>query len=800
MNKTTTPTRWWDLPSAGLLLVALITAASRLEATQWTEFLDLPRVLCVIGFLFGLALGYSIFSPRIVRFLGLIYGLFFIPWELGRTLGPGIPWPDRLQILDARLGVIIRQLIARETVQDSLLFLVLMAILFWFLGISAGYTLTRHAHPWRAILPAGLTLFVIHSFDPVITQRAWYLAVYLFFALVFVARLAYLHNQAKWKESRVALPPNLGLDFIRFTLFATAIIVLLAWTAPALARSMPPAERVYQRIRQPWNDFRDNFDNAFASLRATVGVVSDYYSSSLLLGRGNRLTDQPVILVTPQEELPDGARFYWRARTYDTYSNGLWRSTGMRTEAFDPRTDDFPVEAEQGRQVIRFEMLAQSSSITLLTPQQPLWVSLPARAVVADNSDGSQDLSTFRADPSVQAGELYVSEASVSVATIAEMRAAGTDYPDWVKGRYLQLPDTVTQRTRELAHQITAGAETPYDKAAAITRYLRGNITYKETVPVQPANQDAVDWFLFDLKEGFCNYYASAEVVLLRSLGIPARWSVGYAEGEYLEDGSYLVRQRDAHAWPEVYFPNLGWVEFEPTASQPLLVRLEGDSQNPGGEDASATNGAKRNFGPDEQPGLLRERDMEQGFGTGTVGAIGQAAARNWPYTVASLLISAVLLYLLWRSRKRVKMNYVPIAMERTMLRLGFRPPKFLRHWAERARLPALERAYLEINAALARLSKRPNPADTPSERTHNLILTLPGSEPPAKRLIKEYQLGIFSAQTANTDEAQQAGKEIRALSYRALVRGWLNKLLAKIQKQPVSRRRPYQHVPYPGD
>src|SRR5687767_11533052 len=83
----------------------------------------------------------------------------------------------------------------------------------------------------------------------------------------------------------------------------------------------------------------------------------------------------------------------------------------------------------------------------------------------------------------------------------------------------------------------------------------------------------SLEWFLFNWKSGYCNYYASAEVLMLRSLGIPARLAVGYAQGEENDDGTFTVYERDAHAWPQVYFPAIGWVDFEPTASQPPIER-----------------------------------------------------------------------------------------------------------------------------------------------------------------------------------------------------------------------------------
>lgn len=795
MKSNSTTNRWWDLPAASLLLVALATAASRLEVTGWTEHLNIPRTLVVLGVLAGLALGQSSFSPRVSRFLGFAYGLFAVPWLVGNTIGNEIGWQDRLFIIGERLMVIILQIYERDVVQDSLLFVVLMAVLFWFLSVHAGYTLTRYANAWRAILPTGLAIFVIHTFDPVIPRRAWYLAVYLFFSLVLVARVTFLQHRASWRKSRTALPPNLGLDFIRFALIATAVIVLFAWTAPALAQTIPSAERVYQRIRQPWNILRDNFDNAFASLQATVGVVNDYYGSSVVLGRGNRLTDQPVLLVKVNNPPPRGIRFYWRGRSYDTYLNGQWHSTPANSIFFDPLTDEFEIGDYQGRWLGSFEIIAQAAMSTMLTPEQPVWVSRSVRASLDINPDDTADIVTFRTDPSIQAGDFYIVEASVSAPTIAQMLSAGEDYPEWVEERYLQLPDTITDRTRALAEQITAGLDTPYEKVVAVTQYLRENITYNETVPVKPNNREAVDWFLFDIREGFCNYYASAEVVLLRSIGIPARWSAGYAQGERQEDGRYLVRQQDAHAWPEVYFPNIGWVEFEPTVSQEPIARLEGSQglnfERDFGEDDRPTP-PQENL-PEVDPGLLRERDMNQAFG-GDLG-VGESqlnAILSFLPWVASLAAAGTLLFLAWRYQERLPLDTVPIAMERSMLRLGFTPPKRLRLWAYRASLSPMAKAYLEINRALTRLGSPPSLAETPSERGLSLERSLPEVADPTRRLVSAYEAGMFSIEEPDVDSASADGREIRSVSYRAWAVRFFQRLIAPIQKPERSR---YRHL-----
>jgi hypothetical protein len=167
----------------------------------------------------------------------------------------------------------------------------------------------------------------------------------------------------------------------------------------------------------------------------------------------------------------------------------------------------------------------------------------------------------------------YTVQSLVPIIGEVGLRAAGTDYPSWVTSRYLALPDEIPSRVKDLSLQLTASQPTPYDRARAIENYLRD---YPYTLDVsRPAlSQDLVDYFLFDLRKGYCDYYASAMVVLARMAGIPARLAVGYASGTYnLNSNLFQVTQADAHSWPEVYFPNIGWVPFEPTAARPAFNR-----------------------------------------------------------------------------------------------------------------------------------------------------------------------------------------------------------------------------------
>ena len=137
--------------------------------------------------------------------------------------------------------------------------------------------------------------------------------------------------------------------------------------------------------------------------------------------------------------------------------------------------------------------------------------------------------------------------------------------------KYLQIPEMVPARVGELAERLTRDAPTRYDKVKAIEEYLAQNFRYDLESPVPPEGRDAVDFFLFDTDVGFCEQFASATAIMLRELGIPTRVVAGYLPGNRNPfTGYYEVKNSDAHTWVEVWFPNFGWYEFDPTFAVPL--------------------------------------------------------------------------------------------------------------------------------------------------------------------------------------------------------------------------------------
>jgi len=151
-----------------------------------------------------------------------------------------------------------------------------------------------------------------------------------------------------------------------------------------------------------------------------------------------------------------------------------------------------------------------------------------------------------------------------------DIRGASEDYSNDIRERYLQLPPGTPSRIRELALSVTAGESNHFDRARKIEAFLGGSGEYRYTLdpPATPRGRNGVDFFLFDIKRGYCTYFSSAMAVLLRSIGIPSRVVGGFAPGPWSAMTRSVVLTIP-HAWVEVYFPGQGWVEFEPTAGGP---------------------------------------------------------------------------------------------------------------------------------------------------------------------------------------------------------------------------------------
>jgi transglutaminase-like putative cysteine protease len=278
--------------------------------------------------------------------------------------------------------------------------------------------------------------------------------------------------------------------------------------------------------------------------------------------------------VTLPGEAPSSIRYYWRSQTFDFYTGRSWDASIGETTPLEPGPEIPPAG-----QLPRQDFQTVTQHVTRLLAGQAVLVTGELLSLDQPASVTWRSPDDFAG--AVTSSNTYTAESRVPLVTVEALRQAGVDYPQEIRQYYLQLPDNLPARVRNLAFEISSREANPYDQATAIETYLR-QFPYTLDVPAPPAGSDLADYFLFDLQQGYCDYYAGTMVVLARAAGIPARLVTGFSGGVYDEaSGAFIVRGNNAHARVEVYFPGSGWFEFEPTANQPGLTRLHAPGARP---------------------------------------------------------------------------------------------------------------------------------------------------------------------------------------------------------------------------
>ena len=310
---------------------------------------------------------------------------------------------------------------------------------------------------------------------------------------------------------------------------------------------------------------------------------------SSLLYAGDGVSVAGSIELSPERryvvEADEAAR--WRVGTYDRYTGSGWVRSGS-TRPYDGALAGPPGEGRTVEQTYT----AASSIATLPAARRPTRVE-DAPVPVRVTEGGS-----FEPASALRAGESYRVESEVPAGRPEEFRAAGTDYPEGVETRYTQLPSDTPERVAERTERLTENAENPYDTARVLEYWFRTE--YEYSLEVDRPRGNVADAFLFGMESGYCVYFATTMATMLRTQGIPARFAVGYTPGEAVEDGEWIVRGYDSHAWVEVYVPEHGWIEFDPTPTAPreaaegavLDGGSDGDGAATGGETTDAADGA----------------------------------------------------------------------------------------------------------------------------------------------------------------------------------------------------------------
>ncbi len=373
----------------------------------------------------------------------------------------------------------------------------------------------------------------------------------------------------------LALRPVLGVVTLVAILATVAFLVVppaggaRALTFPSWVPRLVPLPSSPGGLSNP--TLGSESPNAIERARARGGRTSfGYFGFSDRLDTGIRGRPDSTLVMRVRASRPD----YWRGQTFATFDGRTWRVSDERPRPVGgplPMTLPVPI-GDEGRE--RGTEFVQTIYVERPGPNLLFAAPTPSELYFPDDrvfvlSDG-----TLRSGVALDAGAAYTvvsRRLPVSGALLRAADARGRP-PAEVASTY-GGPLPTTERVRRLAAEVTAGATTTYDKVRALERWMAANTRYTVDIPPLRRGADATDQFLFVDRQGFCEQIGTSLVVMLRSLGIPARLVAGYVSGERNPfTGLYEVRARDAHAWAEVYFPGVGWQGFDPTAHVPLAA------------------------------------------------------------------------------------------------------------------------------------------------------------------------------------------------------------------------------------
>jgi transglutaminase-like putative cysteine protease len=560
---------WEEWLTLFITTVVFLSVVQSVDSAHWVN--DMPS-LYPMGFA-GLLCGYLLARVRWraiwLHAIALFTGTTLVYLQLLAILPGGSPAARSDNMLD-RMHIWWYAVTHNGISSDPLPFIVLTLVLLWLGTYVSSWAIFRWRNPWLGLVPAGTALMWNISFLP--GQFSYAFVVFVFAAVLLVMRLHVAKKESEWDEAGVRYPEFISISVLNATLLVTAGLLAAVWLIPLADRSDTASQR-WHDFTAPATERLAPFGRLFVSLNAKKPIEVHNLKDALALQGGIKLSGKEAVDINVTLT-PEMAAFL-RAQSFDEYTSNGWKVNIDGDVPLAPGAQtDVPQENGGGaRQQVTIHVKVQGGNNGVLySLGQPIESSAPSQARVGG---ASGDVSSLTPSGKLKDGSDYSTTGSVSVASIDQLRGAGTDYPSWVSDRYLEVPGSLPRRVRAKAREVTRGEPTPYDKAVAIETYLRSfPIDYSISPP--PPGHDSVDYFLFDAQRGYFDYHASAMAVMLRTLGIPSRVATGYVIDSSQRQGDsndYHLTERNAFTWPEVYFPEVGWVEFSPTPSQPTIDR-----------------------------------------------------------------------------------------------------------------------------------------------------------------------------------------------------------------------------------
>jgi len=769
-------------------LLYLILAIS-LDMAGWVSGMGMLVPVVLGALLLGTMMAYSRFDGFFMLSHSLATGLTWVFYlmthivaderRVGVFIEHGVPpLQARAYFLLERWLEWVQAALNNNASNDNYIFILEISFLVWWLAYLGTWTVFRHGYVWRGVMMAAVALLVNTYYAP--KPVTGFLVTFCIVALLLLVWTNLIANRQRWRIFRIAFSQDIGFDFMRTGAIYTLAIISFAFVAPSLGRNTW-FHGLLAPVNQRWEETSQEFNRLYEGLNRQERLVASGFGRTLSLGGARNVSDRAVFQVQTSKGR------YWRAVTFDEFTGRQWLNNAPLEVDIESDTEIPYIPWNQRQALTQTITLFASTGGVVLAAPDVVRSSVPvvgtfmpvlgAEGETEADGEIQDELTYIRARVALGVGDSYTVVSNLTDITERALREATMEYPLPITTHYLQLPTNFSPRIAALAREVAGNEDAPvYDRAKRVERFLRG-YTYDEEIEAPTREQDPVEYFLFEIQRGYCDYYASAMAVMLRSLGIPARTVSGYAEGLYDEEsGIYVITERDAHTWVEVYFPGYGWVEFEPTAGESLLERPSGadlpENRNIPGAPDDFMEREDRFNDPDYDP--LSDpfsdpymENLQQFDGPLQEFQDGVAGLRTW--IVGSVLLTlAALVGGWWLLRRRAWQGPD-----------GFVPQKHLL-------------VYARLLEWAQRLGVAAQIGLTPYERSAILVRELPVGAPFIQRITDMYVEFRFAPphsyradrEAASDQELENNWRQLRPI----LLRAWLERRLRRGHQEQTAR------------
>ncbi len=644
--------------------------------------------------------------------LGAVAGVVAISWAFAGDLTTfGVPTATTFDALRTSIDEAFAQFSEVKAPTEALDgFLIAVSGGIWAGAIIGDWAAFRVGASVEAVLPAaslfGVAAVLGADIDRILVTGLWIAAV---LAFVLFRRAERLGRTSAWVGDAGARGPR--------TLVALGVLLALAATlvAAALGPRLPGADA---DAIVSLTDIGDDGPGT----RVTVSPLVDIRS---------RLVDQADVEVFT---VRSDVRSYWRLTSLDRFDGRIWSSNGSYGRSDGDLDDGVPVASERITFEQRYQIRALSQ-IWLPAAYEPQEVAVED-AVRYDEVSGTLIVDT---EVPTSDGTAYGVLSALPQHDPAALAGATTAVPPEIAERYLDLPAGFSPAVRDFAAQLVAGSTSTYEAMRRLQDFFRDEFTYSLEIG-SGHDQNAIERFLFETRAGYCEQFAGTFAAMARSLGVPARVAVGFTPGnaDPADPAVFRVRGEHAHAWPEVYLGEFGWVAFEPTPGRgaPFAEQYTGvpEQQAETGNPTTATTtvsppSTQAPTTPTTAPSVRPDGfDQDEFLDSGQSGD-DQAAPNPWPGRIAWTTLAVVV----------VALGYAVVVLVASEFRRRSR--------RRRATSPSAQvaLAWDESLSSVRRTGVPVRPAETQSQAAARIGRRLPAVDEPLRILASSVESAAYA-------------------------------------------------------